>query len=726
MRVENQPPAAMHVGLLALYALGAALLLALFSPSARAAACNNEAVRTEQGPAALALPDCRAYELVTPGSTPFVNSTNEEVEGARASLTGDGLAFYTRYPATSAERSGFRYLATRGASGWSAEDVAPQDSPPSSILFNCEQALDFSPDLSKNILSDGWNPAEEGKPGYCSESEEVLAPGAPRGYGNLYLQDGPGAPYSLINLPLDGFPAANALLEDYTEDFSRVLFAEAAHLTPEAPPGDNLYLWSDGALHLVPFLPNKEPVSGTLASGTSLPSGASDVQFGLAPITHAMSPDGESIFFYANDNLYLRRNATQPPTASGACSIAEPTNACTVQIDRKQGGTGESGSGLFWYASKDGSRVFFTDESKLTGDSQAASGKPDLYEYEVSTGFLRDRTHTGPLESPNARGFSGASEDGDYLYFVAKGKLSGSGRNSKEAEAQSFSPNLYLLHNGAVSFIATLDGESDQLIWQEQSETPNRGKLTTAVSPSGRYFAFTTALSLTEFDNAPADPEDCSESACKELFLFDAQSKQLTCVSCDSAGGPPTGDTKLPGPTFFSGKSVGRLGYLAREVFDNGRVLFTTPNALTLADANGVPDVYQYFDGKLKLISSGSAVGGSAFLDASPSGSDVFFTTPQSLVGSDTDNAISIYDARVGGGFPEPPPPPSPCEAESCRGGASNPGAVATPGSSSFSGSQEGPAHPQHVSCKRGFVKRHGKCKKAHHKKRKHHRRNAK
>lgn len=712
---------------LALCASCAALLLALISPSARGATCANEAIRVEQGPAALALPGCRAYELVTPGSTPFVNSTNEEVAGSRASVTGNGLAYYTRYPATSAERSGFRYLATRSLSGWSVEEEAPQDSPPSSILFNCEQALDFSPDLSTSILSDGWNPAEEGKPGHCEESEEVLVLGAPSGYGNLYLRKGPSAPYSLINLTPEGISPANALLEDYTPDFSHILFAEAAQLTPEAPSGDNLYLWSGGALHLVPFLPNGEPVSGTLADGGRLPSGAGGGEFGLAPVTHAMSPDGESIFFYANGNLYLRRNATQTPTASGACSVAEPTKACTVQIDRKQGGSGESGGGVFWYASEDGSRVFFSDESKLTGDSQAASGKPDLYEYEVATGFLRDRTHTGTFETPNARGFSGAgeSEGGTFLYFVAKGVLSGSGANSEGAEAQPFSPNLYLIHNGAVRFIATLDSESDKLIWQETVST-NTGRLTTAVSLSGRYFAFATVLPLTGFNNMPAKPEDCSGSACKELFLFEAQSGQLTCVSCDSGGARPTGDTKLPQPTGFSSKSIGRPAYFARQVLDDGHVVFTTRNALTSSDINAAPDVYQYFSGELNLISSGVAIGGSAFLDASPSGSDVFFTTPQSLVASDTDNAISIYDAREGGGFPEPAPPAPPCEGESCRGAASSPEGGTAPGSLGFLGPQEGPNHSRQVRCRRGFVKRHGKCTKAHHKKRKHHRRSAK
>jgi len=728
MRADNGSLRAPLGGLLALCASCATFFLALFSSPAQAASCPNEAVRAEQGPAALDLPECRAYELVTPGSTPFINSTNEEPSGPRASITGDNLAYFTRYPAASAERSGFRYLAARGPAGWSVDNVTPQDSPKSSPLLSCEQALDYSADLSKSILSDGWNPAEEGQLGYCSESEEVLVPGAPRGYGNLYLREGPGGPYGLLNLTPEGAVPANAVLEDYTPDLSHVLFSEAAKLTPEAPPPpeDNLYLWSEGALHLVPFLPNGEPVSGTLADGGSLPSGAGGGQFGLAPVTHAMSPDGEDVFFYADGNLYLRRNAAQPPTASGACSALEPTKACTVQIDR--GPTGEGG-GVFWYASEGGSRVFFSDEKPLTNKSQAVAGKPDLFEYEVTgiaSGVLRDRTKTGTFEHPNARGFSGGGANGEYVYFVALGILAGSGANSEGAVAQPVEPNLYLLHNGAVSFIATLDGKRDTLIWQEEGSTVNSGKMVTAVSPSGRYLTFATASPLTGFDNVPSDPVDCLENSCTELFRFDAQSQQLICVSCDSAEAQPIGETKLPGPTTFSSKLIGHPAYFARAVFDDGSVFFTTPNALSSADINGAQDVYRYRDGELKLISSGGAAGASVFLDASADGSNVFFTTPEGLVGSDTDNANSIYDARVDGGFAEPPPPPPPCEAESCRGPASSPGGATTPGSLGFSGAQEGPNYPRQARCKKGFVKRHGRCVKTHHKKRKHHRRSAK
>src|SRR5262245_30574715 len=84
------------------------------SSAAQAGGCPNEAIRVAQGVATLALPECRAYEFVSPGSTPYMGSDGN-VRGSRASTTGDSLAYFTRYPAEQAERSGYSYLATRGA-----------------------------------------------------------------------------------------------------------------------------------------------------------------------------------------------------------------------------------------------------------------------------------------------------------------------------------------------------------------------------------------------------------------------------------------------------------------------------------------------------------------------------------------------------------------------------------------------------------------------------------
>jgi hypothetical protein len=691
-------------------AIIAAFLLVLTSAfvevqPAHAAGCTNEAIRAGQGTAALALPDCRAYELVTPGGQPFVG-TDGGVEGTLASTTGSGLAYWTRYPAEAEVKSSQRYLAKRGVSGWSSESVAPQDSPVRSIAFNCEQALNFNSDLSESILSDGWNTELEDRLGQCGESEETLVPGAPRGYGNIFLREGgPGTPYKLINTTPPGTPPGNAVLRAYTTNMTHIVFEDDAKLTDGAPSGNDLYEWSAGTVHLISILPSGEAVPGVIAD-----EGSS----GVAQFNHAVSDNGEEIFFNANGNLYLRKNATQPPSLGGSCSLAEPNLACTTQVDQKRGGVGASGGGTFSVASPDGSRVIFSDASKLTADSQANVSKagvkePDLYELNVASGLLTDLTHTASTETPDFLRVGGFSEDGSMVYLVARGALAGSGANAAGEVAQPQQPNLYLYNGSRVSFIASAPPE----------QGPGEPRFAGGVpSPDGRYFGFGSSQSLTGFDNTI---QGCSGSDCgaSEIFRFDAQGETLECVSC--GGASPTADAELSAPQAFTGKNAPGPSSLPRQVLDGGQVFFTTANALLPQDVNGAKDVYEYENGKLYMISSGTANGDSVFFDADPSGSNVFFATSQDLVRSDTSNGLSIYDARVEGGFPEPPPPPA-CKGEGCRGATPAPaGAAPTPASAGFVGAEEGPKHGRKPACKQGFMRRHGKCMKKHRHRAKHH-----
>lgn len=673
-------------------AMGMIVALAAIIPGkSLAAGCANEPVRGKQE--STFLPDCRAYELVSPGSSPFLERAGSP-EGARASLSGGGIAYYSPYPAKGASRGGFYYLATRSAVGWATTEVAPQDSPEGSEELACLQSVYFSADLTGSVLSDGWN-AEEEKPGesYCQSSEERLAAEAASGYGDLFFRESSG-PYQLVNITPESAIPGNARLEDLTANANDVLFGEDAQLTPEALAGYNLYEWSGGAVHLITFLPDGTPVLGRLADGGA--HGGTEGVFeghfyALAPVTHAASADGERVFFYAEHegsvNLYLRENAAQPPSEISGGQCTESEKACTIEIDRTQG-SGASGGGVFWDASENGSRVFFADESKLTGNSGASAGRPDLYEFDVESGRLTDLTPPSAGEAASVRGFSGASENGAYVYFVAKGVLTQAQKNAQGAAAQRNAPNLYLCHEGALTFVATLNAETDGHDWQEEFQPPhelNMGALTARVSPDGLYLGFNSSNEITGFNNGDATTGNPDS----EVFVYEAETGQLNCVSC-AAGVQPLGNTELPGPTRFSQKPGGAPVYLSRNVLDDGRVFFTTPNALVSQDTNGVDDAYEYEGGQSYLISSGRSSAGSTFYDASANGADVFFVTSEGLVRSDTDNNDSLYDARAQGGFP--PGAGETGESESCESEATckpPPGEGATgqpPASALFSG----------------------------------------
>ena len=175
------------------------------------------------------------------------------------------------------------------------------------------------------------------------------------------------------------------------------------------------------------------------------------------------------------------------------------------------------------------------------------------------------------------------------------------------------------------------------------------------MSPDGQYFAFSSVRKLTGYDNESLAPGDCGEGdLCPEIFLYDAANSELTCVSCAPDGEQPTGVAEFGFPLeeLLTPESP---SYVSRNVLDDGRVFFDTSSALVPQATNGEVNVYEYEGGTDYLISGGVGSGRSEFLDASPSGDDVFFSTGQGLVQGDTDDQPSAYDARVDGGFPPAP-----------------------------------------------------------------------
>ena len=122
----------------------------------------------------------------------------------------------------------------------------------------------------------------------------------------------------------------------------------------------------------------------------------------------------------------------------------------------------------------------------------------------------------------------------------------------------------------------------------------------------------------------------------------------------------------------------------------------------------------------VELISTGSSEADSGIVTASADGDNAFFFTRQTLVHQDLNgNAVKIYDARTEGGFPFNPPP-DPCKAsDECHG----PGTQAAPDPVINTVTGPGNLNPpakvnQH--CRRGSVKKNGRCVKGH--RRKHHR----
>ena len=382
--------------------------------------------------------------------------------------------------------------------------------------------------------------------------------------------------------------------------------------------------------------------------------------------------------------------------------------------------------------------MLFTDTQPLTEDSGAeptGRGEADLYEcqIEVKGGklacALTDLTPKHGEEPAEAQGqVLGASEDGSYLYLVARGVLS-EAQNARKESAIPGKPNLYLIHDGATSFIATL-GEGDNHDWGE--EAGGLAAQPTRVSNNGQFLELMSEARLTGYDNR----DTATDKPAAEVFIFDASTSTLSCASCDPTGARPEGveyhklepgsgglvggpggiwgstalvAANVPGTTAIASAPV-RFRYQPRYLSNSGRLFFNTADPLVSQDSNNTQDVYEYeplhvgdceqasptfssrAGGCISLISSGGSARESAFMDASESGDDVFFLTAAKLSKLDTDAALDIYDAHVCTGA-EPCITSASAEAPPCSNESSckasptpQPSIFGAPASATFSG----------------------------------------
>lgn len=673
------------------------------------------------------LPDCRAYELVSPiekNNGDILSLLADPDTGNRATLdqsSADGAKFvygtYRAFGDAQSAPANSAYLATRTPQGWTSQGISP---PRGKNLVETNTTIEtqfkaFSPDLCS-----GW---------VLQESDALLAGGAVEGFPDLYRRENCGATagtYQALTTikPLDRTPKEYLLeLQGVSADGSHAIFRATDSLsgTPDLGLLEPLLYESFGAgrMRLVCVLPNGSAVTTSCTAGTA-PTGAKETGRDFA-VSHAISADGSRIFWSeAPDGLgtspgkiYVRINGRQ-------------TRAVSAEGEAMSGSEGA----FYWTAAGDGSRAIFSAGSS----KELNEGDGDLYSFELAG-------NTTTLIAHGVYGVLGASEDARRVYFLSKAALGGA--------AVAGRPNLYLYQAGAAggpTFIATLSAQDalGAATGVFSPVNPEASSHTAQVSADGLQAVFMSSASLTGFDNTDQN----SGQADAEVYRYDATTASLDCLSCNPTGARPSGRNILPGRA--SGQwAAARLPLIQTQLYpspralsaDGQRVFFDSFEALVPADANGKQDVYEWeasgegdcgpetntfsrtAGGCVALISSGTSPDDSELVDASQSGDDAFISTSAGLLPQDP-GLIDIYDARVGGGFPLPPTPPAACEGEACQGPPSPP-ADQTPASSSFRGAgnvREGAKKP---GCSKGKVKKRkkNKCVKRHrraHRKNKH------
>lgn len=557
------------------------------------------------------LPDCRAYEMVTPLEK---NDGNTDGSGVSLSAAADGdrVLYGSRTGYGDTTGSGgvglVQYVATRNADGWSAHAVTPTPAlNTEQVLGSNTFVLGYSSDLT-TLLTEAY-----GLPS---------VPGSIMNEQNLYSEDTASRGLSLLTTDTgpESFISGSLLIaaRNYSEDLGVVTFQSISDFLPSVTgTSTKLYASDHGSLSVAGVMPG-----GALPAGGS----AAPEEYKESLLNNdSISRDGAKIMFVSPTNgsspeqLYMRKDGVSTTW------VSEPeTSGQVIQPEGIK----------FQAMTPDGSDVLFTSKSSLL-DAHAGG----LYLFTDGPNPQSESNLTFIAEGATAVGMS---NDASRIYFLASegaGLPLGSGERTQ----------LYLWDKGTIKWVAG-----------PVEPTESSSELQVRMSPDGSHMTFISPSQLTSRETGGHS----------QLYLYDADAQSLHCVSCPPSGAAATSDVELS--TNATPEAAGlALPYRQRFLSEDGRyVFFSTADALVPQDTNGLTDAYEYDadTGSVALVSSGTGNVGSWFADASADGSDIFFVTAQQLSSGDTDELVDLYDARVDGGLPEPGPAPVPCAGDACQG----------------------------------------------------------
>jgi len=712
------------------------------------------------------LPECRAYEMVSPLYKQGHDAKTNPFGGFAVAPGGTTMSYVSEGAFAGVEQENFRidisplnpYLAQRGESGWTSSSAFA----PSSLVdvpFLDGLDGDSSLDLHSTRVSCGSSGDGEG--------ESNGAGGQSVGCARIRAPGGSWEPNPSVRFT----DLSNTQMEQTvaylggSSDLSRVFVQPEGALLPSdtLPNGGGIYeIAGPGTaaprLRLVNVENEGDEKGRELVLNedeeTHLPPLFGDFRvespLGVGVVGtkyHAISESGETVFFTATPQgstvqaLYARA-----PCLSGPhCAYVESENE--GRVEGKAGLEGKVGDGegpndvkkeltgretikvsspspseceacrqgsepqpaTFQGASADGSKVFFTTKQQLLSEDSTYN----LYEYDFTKPEGRRLVRISAPdssalqgESAEAAGVVRISSDGSHVYFIAAGVLT-TKPNSEEKVAQKGSTNLYAYDTVTeeLKFVATagIGSVSDEVSFDRERLAQT--------TPDGRDLVFSSTAKLAG---------DTSTGRAVYLYDFGEPNSPgtLTWISHDAPGfttpsepneakgayiaPPPNGliggdaniddwDRAITGCPSAVSPQEGEVSAAERKEreecpehkYDGEDVIFGTAERLQANDVNRAPDVYEWHcaapcrhpavEGVVEMISDGRDPQGVGQLEVPPAsghnqpeikarvaaisatGSDILFSTHTQLVGQDTDILNDVYDARVDGGFPEPP-----------------------------------------------------------------------
>jgi hypothetical protein len=710
----------------------------VLTPSAvPAAGCPNEALREEQG--ATSLPSCLALEMVSPpkkfSQLAFLPSFS--ADGERVQFTAQAaLAQTPGYQLF----AGDRYVASRTGSGWQTAAT----SPPSGdiVLGGCcaGNPSVFTPGLERWVQ--------------LGSTQQQLMVGFVQLFGGGL--DGAFGPISPLMVPTDDsgsnqiqFSVAQLAVDGASADLATtVIQGGSARITylpgdptttvEQEPGGDrNSYLafLEEGVPTLELLARDKDQIvwGGRCGAHLGGPFGVSSTAGTF--IQGAISADGSRLLFSTRPAQPFDEDTAEGP----ACDTDNPirimrrtaTAAGPVIEPLLPGGASEweaPGDDTYEAASADGTKVYFTSPRKLTAsDTDASVDKCtsilipapgsaegcDLYLFDSTKPEGERIVHVSAGEDSNPANvlssLTAVSGDGSHAYFVAQGVLSGANGEGKAPVLNQ--PNLYVYDAEAetTTFIATLSPEDKGGVWGIRGAFMGdafAAPLYGAGGPleegggDGHVLAFASKASLSE------DDEDGGFS---DIFRYDAGTETIERVSKAAPGGSDNGPFDVAVNPNVGKVPETNFGEQSRWVGEDGLTIgFMTKEQLVPTDTDEADNAYVWKEGALGAVPAETKRPPAV----SPSGNAIAFSTLDALLpGRDSDTAEDVYVALEGGGFPEPLPPPPGCNPlleAGCQGaGSAAPKADSPVTTNPTSGNVRQP-----TKCKKGFVKKKGRCVK--------------
>ncbi len=386
-------------------------------------ACPNSAVRQQTGSAYL--PDCRAYELVSPANAnatllyPGGPNAGQATSPSRFSYTGQ----YSSLPGTDTiETGGDLYLATRTDTGWVSRyiglpgnEAGCMGGPPTDQTSKDDN---YSPPwLTDTVLA---NPSmsevlnwEEGDPINCTglgfqDADYNLSPASTA----PYLWSSEGALQRRLPTDFDSLPAAEAALQcpntgisvggwicesesTASPDLTHLLFSsnqmdfaegseagQGLTVAPGSAYDDDL---ATGRVQLISKLSNGNPIpqDPSFATAPRLESAHEIIPGGAEEFIRfpAVSTDGSHVLIstatgYTGCGQGFRYRCPRPSELPLHLYM-RVNDAVTYEIAEDKA-TGEPAVVNYVGMTPDGSKVFFTSEQHLTGEDTEHAG-PSLY-----------------------------------------------------------------------------------------------------------------------------------------------------------------------------------------------------------------------------------------------------------------------------------------------------------------------------------------------------------